>query len=759
MNINSRIVIFSFIFFLTNSYTTQAQPSSFQISMDIIGHRLGDVMVNEEDKIMALFYGPPFTIQSPQIYLMDLTEGVSSEYAVKLFYPDQSKAWGPSRSVYFHDRITILQSVTQGPSTPLTLINYNVVSGESWARKPVHWSPLSYGDFIHKDDGNIIYLQTIDPYILELYHLDSLGNDIWHIGLLFSKPGFNTFQLLSDEIAYIPNEGYYISGRFDNYNNTGKDECFILKTDLDGMPVTMKTLPELDEGQIYAVNDGIYLLGKTNVAYPFTDNKTNAVLARFTPDLELEWAKVFHADAFEYANATMNILPDGNLVLGYSTYGAFPVVLARLDAAGNIQWQRGYPLYEPQIDALSDGSLLLTTRLHFDSTGAVFPRMIVSKTDPLGFIEGCPVLPSCLKSNPVSLTFGTMNVDTFHNDSLALANIATGTAQFSFSDFCEIPAPPTAYFDFPDTLCLGDSAWTTGVYNQLAHKVEWQLTGNNTDITLEDSLTFGHRFIQPGEYHLLQRVWFLGCAYDYEQTIVVLDDLKINIDPSGTVCDLLPVSLSVASGRPLKSYLWSNAVNSPSIEVSQSGQYAVTVSDGYCTAADSAGIVLVASQFGGRPPLILPSDTALCPQDLPWEPSLFSDFTDVFLINGEPTILPLKLYDQGVYSMAVNIDGCDYGDVVSLQVDDCTTAVYLPNVFSPNGDGINDGFFPQGKNFEPIKLAIYDRWGGLVKEIKLAPFMWNAHDIPQGVYVYIFEYLETISRKRHRIEGTVTVLR
>jgi hypothetical protein len=149
------------------------------------------------------------------------------------------------------------------------------------------------------------------------------------------------------------------------------------------------------------------------------------------------------------------------------------------------------------------------------------------------------------------------------------------------------------------------------------------------------------------------------------------------------------------------------------VEVSQNGTYAATVSDGYCAAVDSVEIQFVAQQFGNNPPLELPPDTALYPQHLPYMLTPESAFSQVFFLDEKPVAsMPVELTEEGTYHLAVEVDGCLYADTFSLEIKDCETAVYLPNVFSPNGDGINDEFFPQGKNFEPLKLSVYDRWGG-----------------------------------------------
>ena len=78
----------------------------------------------------------------------------------------------------------------------------------------------------------------------------------------------------------------------------------------------------------------------------------------------------------------------------------------------------------------------------------------------------------------------------------------------------------------------------------------------------------------------------------------------------------------------------------------------------------------------------------------------------------EPIALP---YDNVTYTLTVtNGDGCTDTDEVTLRVDN-TRSFYAPNVFSPNGDGVNDVFYLQGFGLGQInRLDIYNRWGGMV---------------------------------------------
>ena len=91
--------------------------------------------------------------------------------------------------------------------------------------------------------------------------------------------------------------------------------------------------------------------------------------------------------------------------------------------------------------------------------------------------------------------------------------------------------------------------------------------------------------------------------------------------------------------------------------------------------------------------------------------------------------------------------GCSTVLIVEISVDN-TTHVHVPNIFSPNGDGIND-VFGITSNFPDItvnRFIIYDRWGNNVfsQHNKLLSDLdsWNGlygnKEVSEGVYMYLF---------------------
>ena len=85
--------------------------------------------------------------------------------------------------------------------------------------------------------------------------------------------------------------------------------------------------------------------------------------------------------------------------------------------------------------------------------------------------------------------------------------------------------------------------------------------------------------------------------------------------------------------------------------------------------------------------------------------------------------------------------------------------IYVPNAFTPNGDGINDFFEIIGEGYECLKsLTIYDRWGNIVFKTNSLPLKWdgtrNGKPAGEGVYVYVIEAITGDKRA-----GTVTLIR
>lgn len=90
-----------------------------------------------------------------------------------------------------------------------------------------------------------------------------------------------------------------------------------------------------------------------------------------------------------------------------------------------------------------------------------------------------------------------------------------------------------------------------------------------------------------------------------------------------------------------------------------------------------------------------------------------------------------------------------------------TMSIYIPNSFTPNGDGLNDTFGISGEAIKDFSIQIFNRWGDLIFETKNASHNWdgtfNGNRVSEGVYVYKVAASNITGRKTQK-EGTVTVV-
>ncbi len=101
---------------------------------------------------------------------------------------------------------------------------------------------------------------------------------------------------------------------------------------------------------------------------------------------------------------------------------------------------------------------------------------------------------------------------------------------------------------------------------------------------------------------------------------------------------------------------------------------------------------------------------------------------------------------------------------IASQEGPCCNQVFVPNAFSPNGDGKNDEFFLRNAlDIELIDFKVYNRWGEAVFIAQNINDFWNGHymghDAEVGTYYYLLRYRCNSSGKEYDLKGDVTLLR
>jgi gliding motility-associated-like protein len=125
----------------------------------------------------------------------------------------------------------------------------------------------------------------------------------------------------------------------------------------------------------------------------------------------------------------------------------------------------------------------------------------------------------------------------------------------------------------------------------------------------------------------------------------------------------------------------------------------------------------------------------------------------------DQTMDTLTVKEPGLYSVMVTdtVTGCFREVSVEFSVQNCD--LVIPNVFTPNGDGINDVFEILNLEHYPLtQVVIYNRWGNKVFEHSdYYNNWWEGHNHPDGVYFYVLKYTRLGETKY--AEGAVTIIR
>lgn len=203
------------------------------------------------------------------------------------------------------------------------------------------------------------------------------------------------------------------------------------------------------------------------------------------------------------------------------------------------------------------------------------------------------------------------------------------------------------------------------------------------------------------------------------------------------------------------SYLWSTGETSASITVDSSGRYTVEVQLPCSTLVDTVDV-----RFGGTL-FSLGSDRSTC-DDVPatLDPGPVSGS---MLWSTGDTSRSITVQDAGTYTLWLTDSlGCTSSDAVVVTTRNCRCPLYLPNAFTPNGDGINDRL-AVGMDCTPtaFELVVFDRWGRSIHRSTEPSLTWNGDSLPTGVYTYMLSYAWQAQdgERRVRRTGSVTLVR
>ncbi len=270
-----------------------------------------------------------------------------------------------------------------------------------------------------------------------------------------------------------------------------------------------------------------------------------------------------------------------------------------------------------------------------------------------------------------------------------------------------------------------------------------------------------------------------GCSSVDSVSIKVKPPLNITVSENTSICNGKSVQLS-AQGAP--DFLWSPSAGLSSVSISNPvASPAVTTTYrviGYdrndtMTCINDTGSVTIT--IYDNPLVNLGPDKTISTRgtvvlnpvisndviNLRWSPATGLSCTDC----PNPGFIARNNIS---YKLRVENEHCFAEDTINIIMTYDNSGVFIPNAFSPNGDGINDVFFPAGNNASFIKsMTIYNRWGKQIFTVNNIPGndpaygwkgTWNGVAAEVGVYYYIIE-LFGADNKPVQYTGYVTLLK
>jgi gliding motility-associated-like protein len=261
-----------------------------------------------------------------------------------------------------------------------------------------------------------------------------------------------------------------------------------------------------------------------------------------------------------------------------------------------------------------------------------------------------------------------------------------------------------------------------------------------------------------------------GCSGDMTAEVKTKDGIQLSADVTQPTCTATKgaINLSVSSGTAPYSFEWNTGVKTEDLANVAEGAYSVIVRDAnQCEVTSAFNIAnpLAFTVDVTGPASINMGETA----DLHVATTSSEQLTYTWLpMTGEQCatctdvkVTPAQTTEYTV--VATNNSGCSATGKVTVTVNE-EASVWMPNAFSPNGDGNNDDLQLYG-NLNAIhyfQLLVFNRWGEKVFETNDQHFNWDGNYKGErqtaGSYIYVMKVVYANGKSDRTFKGSITLL-
>ena len=302
-------------------------------------------------------------------------------------------------------------------------------------------------------------------------------------------------------------------------------------------------------------------------------------------------------------------------------------------------------------------------------------------------------------------------------------------------------------------MCEGDSTLLTASTDDDV-TFEWFENGNSISGAADSTL-----FVSDSSYYSVLITDVNGCTATDDVPTIAVGAVPVAVVTGNTIaCPGETLTLTATGGQ---NYLWSNGETTSSITVLSDsiGTYTVTVSNEFCgqTSSDSA----IVEVYDAPDALIQTLSNGFLEVDhlfdeVSGDSSIVYwtwDFGDGQFGEGQSTDHTYST--EEFFTIVVtteNENGCLGFDTVEVEI---TQVIDIPNVFTPNDDGVNDLFFIDNFGVEAYELTVYNRWGIVMHHDDSGEIAWDGRT-PAGLKAKSGTYYYELKVKNNFSEGSFT---
>lgn len=344
------------------------------------------------------------------------------------------------------------------------------------------------------------------------------------------------------------------------------------------------------------------------------------------------------------------------------------------------------------------------------------------------------------------------------------ANGCVTSATFTFTE----PAQLTSISASTNVSCNGGNdgsgtvspAGGTGPYSYA-----WSPSGGSSQTA--NGLSAGSYTIVVTDAH--------GCTNT--QSISVTQPTTLTVSSQNdSVCIGQSVNISASGNGGIApyTYAWSNGPSTPSQTVNPvtTTTYTVTITDANsCTSTavstvtinPSPSAAFTSNAINGTYTLTGQA-SQLCFTGPPGVSSWSWDLNGISTSAQQSPCVTVTSADVGPFCATLTVtsaQGCTDTEAVCIEINDVYYSI--PNVFTPDADGVNDGFVITNMGMKTLRCEIYNRWGELIYEWDGTTGFWNGktkngNDAVDGVYYYTL-FMQDFQDKTYDESGFVQLIR